>query len=58
MPTSQEIAALRRNVINSFGDASTLSQLGQMGGHLGPIAQMGPAFTMEDKGAVFLCARA
>lgn len=56
MPTSQEIAALRRNVINSFGDASTLSQLGQMGGHLGPIAQMGPAFTMEDKGAVFLCA--
>ena len=50
MPTPQELAALRNNVLNSFGDYSTLSQLGQMGGQLEPIAQMGRDFTLEDRG--------
>lgn len=56
MPTPQELAALRNNVLNSFEEYSTLSQLGRMGAQFGPIADMGRDFTLEDKGAVFLSA--
>lgn len=56
MPTPQELAALRNNVLNAFGDYSTLSQLGRMGAQVPEIAQLGRDFTLEDKGAVFLSA--
>ena len=54
MPSSQELAALRRNVLGSFDSYSRLSELGRMGGHLPEIQQLPRDFTIEDKGAVFL----
>lgn len=54
MPTPQELAALRSNVVNAFSDYSTLSQLGRMGAQLPAIAQLGREFTLEDKGSIFL----
>jgi len=54
MPTPQELATLRNNVLKSFGDYSTLSQLGRMGAQVPEMALLGREFTLEDKGAVFL----
>lgn len=55
MPTPRELAAHRNSMLNLFGDYSTLSQLGQMGGQIQPIAQMSRLARARPSGSVRWC---
>ncbi|MCA9645993.1 MAG: hypothetical protein KC492_35125 [Myxococcales bacterium] len=54
MPTPREVSALRSNVLGAFDDYSRLTFLGERAQQFPDFQGLGPGFTLEDKGAVFL----